>query len=77
MHRITFLDAFKPLIRANAFIGQASSATIMGLTQKEQQGIIENFTNGIYNVLAATCIGEEGLGMDYRLCLFLANTSDF
>lgn len=59
---VRVLEALKPTIKATPFIGQASSKNIIGLTQKEQQAIIDNFTKGVYNVLVATCIGEEGLG---------------
>lgn len=59
---VRILDAFKPAIKAASFIGQATAKNIIGLTQKEQQAIIDNFAKGVYNVLVATCIGEEGLG---------------
>lgn len=32
-----------------------------GMNQNEQQRIIQEFQDGIYNVLVCTCIGEEGL----------------
>jgi ERCC4-related helicase len=32
-----------------------------GMNQKEQKEAIKGFFNGLYNVLVATCIGEEGL----------------
>ena len=38
---------------------QASSAS--GMTQKEQQQVVQDFKKGLFNVIVATCIGEEGL----------------
>jgi ERCC4-related helicase len=67
---VRILDAFKPAIKAASFIGQASSKNIIGLTQKEQQSIIDNFVKGVFNVLVATCIGEEGLGALLFVLLF-------
>ncbi|PVU99478.1 hypothetical protein BB559_000678 [Furculomyces boomerangus] len=32
-----------------------------GQTQKEQQEVVDNFAKGVYNVLVATCVAEEGL----------------
>jgi len=32
-----------------------------GLTQKEQMEVVRRFRDGGYNVLVATCVGEEGL----------------
>lgn len=60
---VASLVPYEPNIRAAAFIGQASTASAKGLTQKEQEQIISQFKSGVYNVLVATCIGEEGLGM--------------
>ncbi|MEK6881414.1 MAG: DEAD/DEAH box helicase [Nanoarchaeota archaeon] len=48
-------------IKAKVFIGQASKKGSIGLTQKEQKQIIEDFSNGEINVIACTSIGEEGL----------------
>jgi ERCC4-related helicase len=50
-----------PLVRVMSFVGQSSGKKSKGLTQKEQLKIISDFTLGNYNVLVATCIGEEGL----------------
>lgn len=46
-------------VRPVKFIGQKS-----GLSQKEQTKIIEDFKSGVYNVLVATSIGEEGLHIE-------------
>jgi Fanconi anemia group M protein len=49
-----------PGIRAKIFVGQAMKKGV-GLSQKEQKRIVEEFSRGEINVLCATCIGEEGL----------------
>ncbi|EDQ84343.1 uncharacterized protein MONBRDRAFT_30349 [Monosiga brevicollis MX1] len=50
------------LIRAVPFIGQGKgTGTGKGLTQKEQARVLQQFKNGQYNVLVATCVAEEGL----------------
>jgi Fanconi anemia group M protein len=43
------------------FVGQSSKYKDKGLTQKQQVHIIEDFKKGIYNVLVATSVAEEGL----------------
>ena len=51
-------------INARVFVGQAKKGEgkdETGLSQKEQQEIIQEFSLGTINVLAATQIGEEGL----------------
>ncbi len=48
-------------IRPVKFIGQASKAADKGLKQKEQVEIIQQFKDGVYNVLVATSVAEEGL----------------
>ncbi|GAA6000649.1 hypothetical protein JCM10207_004593 [Rhodosporidiobolus poonsookiae] len=55
------LNAQRPLIKATAFVGQASSKGVKGKNQKEQLETIKKFKAGVYNVLVATSIGEEGL----------------
>ncbi|MBI2656915.1 DEAD/DEAH box helicase [Candidatus Woesearchaeota archaeon] len=49
-----------PNVKANLFVGQQKKNE-MGLSQKEQKQMLEDFTNGLFNVLVATSIGEEGL----------------
>ncbi len=46
--------------RAKLFVGQAKRGDT-GLTQKKQRMILEDFRNGVFNVLISTSIGEEGL----------------
>lgn len=48
-------------IRAVKFIGQASKDADKGLKQKDQVEIINQFKEGVYNVLVATSVAEEGL----------------
>ncbi len=47
-------------IKSKVFVGQAKKEG-MGLSQKEQKKIIDEFSNGELNILCATCIAEEGL----------------
>jgi Fanconi anemia group M protein len=52
-------------INAKVFVGQSvnkmKSGEEIGLTQKEQHAMIEEFKEGTVNTLVATSIGEEGL----------------
>jgi Fanconi anemia group M protein len=51
-------------IKSKVFIGQTKKESLgeqIGLNQKEQRRIIEEFSEGKINVLCATSIGEEGL----------------
>ncbi|MGQ9720447.1 MAG: DEAD/DEAH box helicase [Candidatus Jordarchaeum sp.] len=43
------------------FVGQANKIGDKGLSQKQQAEIIEKFKQGIYNILVATSVAEEGL----------------
>jgi Fanconi anemia group M protein len=49
-------------VNARVFVGQARREE-GGLTQKEQQEIIEQFRQGAINILVASSIGEEGLDL--------------
>jgi len=51
------IDGINPV----RFVGQASKESDIGLTQKEQLKILKEFKQGIYNVLVATSVAEEGL----------------
>uniref|UniRef100_T1ISI1 Fanconi anemia group M protein n=1 Tax=Strigamia maritima TaxID=126957 RepID=T1ISI1_STRMM len=65
------LNRNRPLIRAMAFTGQATSGSSKGITQKEQIEIIKQFRRGGYNTLVATSVGEEGLdigAVDLIIC---------
>ena len=47
-------------VRANIFVGQQKKGGT-GLSQKEQKKMLDDFREGLFNVLVATSIGEEGL----------------
>ncbi|MFA5020278.1 MAG: DEAD/DEAH box helicase [Candidatus Pacearchaeota archaeon] len=47
-------------VHAKVFVGQTKKGE-SGLSQKEQKQIIDEFSNGDFNMLCATSIGEEGL----------------
>jgi Fanconi anemia group M protein len=55
--RLSSMDGVHPV----RFVGQATKGQDKGLTQKEQVGLIEDFKEGVYNVLVATSVAEEGL----------------
>ncbi len=55
-------------VNARVFVGQARREE-GGLTQREQQAIIEDFRRGIVNILVATSIGEEGLDLPEVNCV--------
>ncbi|MCW7076286.1 MAG: DEAD/DEAH box helicase [Candidatus Syntrophoarchaeum sp.] len=48
-------------VRPLRFIGQASRMGDKGLSQKKQVELIEKFKAGVYNVMVATSVAEEGL----------------
>ena len=48
-------------ISAVRLVGQVTKGEDKGLSQKEQAAALEQFKQGIFNVLVATQIGEEGL----------------
>ncbi len=50
-----------PGIRAVRFIGQASKGEDKGMNQRKQVEILRKFREGVYNVLVATQVAEEGL----------------
>lgn len=47
-------------IKSTVFVGQAKKGET-GLNQKQQKQILDEFRNGIFNVLIATSVAEEGL----------------
>ena len=47
-------------VKANIFVGQQKKGET-GLSQKEQKQMLDDFRNGLFNVIVATSIGEEGL----------------
>ncbi|MBW3011183.1 DEAD/DEAH box helicase family protein, partial [Candidatus Woesearchaeota archaeon] len=50
-----------PGTRSTIFVGQASKKGFSGMTQKNQIETIEKFSQGEYNILIMTSVGEEGL----------------
>jgi Fanconi anemia group M protein len=73
-YRETVTDLVKVLstidcVRPIEFVGQKE-----GMSQKEQLARLQAFKDGIYNVLVATSIGEEGLDIaDADLAIFYDN----
>ena len=59
---VHFLEKFliEKGFKAKAFVGQSVKKGI-GLKQKEQEAIINEFRSGTYNVLISTSVAEEGL----------------
>jgi len=55
------LNRHGPMIRASVFVGQADSKRSEGMNQQKQQDTIKKFKDGVFNVIVATSIGEEGL----------------
>ncbi|MFT4311408.1 MAG: DEAD/DEAH box helicase [Candidatus Woesearchaeota archaeon] len=47
-------------LKSEIFVGQAKKKNT-GLSQKKQKAMIEDFSNGKFNCLIATSVGEEGL----------------
>ena len=47
-------------VNAKIFVGQQKKGDT-GLSQKEQKQMLDDFRNGLFNVIVATSIGEEGL----------------
>jgi ATP-dependent DNA helicase MPH1 len=58
---VRVLKRHDPMIRPHVFVGQSSAKNSEGMSQKEQQAVIEDFKMGKFNTLVATSIGEEGL----------------
>jgi ERCC4-related helicase len=50
-----------PAVRPARFVGQTSHGEDLGLSQKEQVGVLDRFRAGTVNVLVATSVAEEGL----------------
>jgi ATP-dependent DNA helicase MPH1 len=55
------LNRHGPMIRASVFVGQADSKRSQGMNQQKQLETIQKFKAGVFNVIVATSIGEEGL----------------
>ncbi|MGI0071476.1 MAG: helicase-related protein [Thermoplasmata archaeon] len=50
-----------PVVRPARFVGQATHGRDVGLSQKEQVGVLDAFRAGTVNCLVATSVAEEGL----------------
>jgi Fanconi anemia group M protein len=50
-----------PAVRPARFVGQATHGADVGLSQKEQGGVLAEFRSGAVNCLVATSVAEEGL----------------
>ncbi|KJE91912.1 fanconi anemia, variant [Capsaspora owczarzaki ATCC 30864] len=55
----------QPVVRAMAFVGQATTKGSKGLTQEQQLRIMRAFRSGDYNTLVSTSVGEEGLDVGH------------
>ncbi|KAG0635729.1 hypothetical protein HOY80DRAFT_1004045 [Tuber brumale] len=58
---VRVLSKHEPIVKPHIFVGQADAKGVEGMKQKDQIEVIKNFQEGIYNVIVATSIGEEGL----------------
>jgi ATP-dependent DNA helicase MPH1 len=58
---VRVLNRHGPMIRASTFVGQQDSKRSEGMNQVKQQQTIASFKKGVFNVIVATSIGEEGL----------------
>lgn len=58
---VRVLNRHGPMIRASVFVGQADSKRSEGMNQAKQMETINQFKTGVFNVIVATSIGEEGL----------------
>ncbi|KAL7420918.1 3'-5' DNA helicase [Cryptotrichosporon argae] len=60
---VDMLNEHSGLLKATKFVGQSQGKQEKdkGFNQKEQKKTINEFKEGIYNVLVSTSIGEEGL----------------
>jgi len=58
-------------VTSNRFVGQANKTDSEGMDQKKQTDVLEKFTEGEFNVLVSSSIGEEGLHVpDVDLVVF-------
>ncbi|MGH9917761.1 MAG: DEAD/DEAH box helicase, partial [Nitrososphaerales archaeon] len=58
-------------VTAQRFVGQANKTDSEGMDQKKQTDVLERFTEGEFNVLVSSSIGEEGLHVpDVDLVVF-------
>lgn len=65
----------QPLIKPVAFVGKGGTKNI---TQKQQKIVMNDFRNGVTNVLIATCVAEEGIDVgevDLIICFDINTTN--
>jgi len=56
------LSTLEPIgVKAVRFVGQAKRGEDLGLNQKQQKNLLQEFRDGHFNVLIATSVAEEGL----------------
>lgn len=55
------LNKHGPMLRATVFVGQQDSKRSEGMNQAKQLETLAKFKSGVFNVIVATSIGEEGL----------------
>lgn len=59
----------KGSLNASASMGHQVDAA--GMNQAQQQRVLQQFSEGVYNVLVCTCVGEEGLDVSILyLCAY-------
>jgi len=59
---LEFLEGYESeAIRPVRFVGQSNRISDEGLSQKKQAEVLDKFREGVYNVLIATSVGEEGI----------------
>lgn len=68
------------LILMHQFIGQSTKKgkktsssssgqdALAGMNQAQQQKVLKQFSEGVYNILVCTCVGEEGLDVSDGFC---------
>ena len=66
-HTLFLINLISPVIadiRVHEFVGQQASNDCNGMSQVQQQDVLQKFNAGHFNVLVATCIAEEGLDIE-------------
>jgi hypothetical protein len=59
---VRVLEKHRPMLKPRIFVGQATTKRgVEGMNQKKQQSVLDDFHKGVFNILIATSIGEEGL----------------
>ena len=58
---VAYLSSHSGVLRPVRFVGQSSRGSDEGISQKEQEAILQKFRENEFNVLVATSVAEEGL----------------